>query len=255
ARLRFPDGVGEMTLDDQLVELPAVVLSMAGDPSVVRLSLAAEQLKRALMDLPGLSRIELDGEVDEQITVAVQDAELARLGLSPGAIGAVLAQRNQVAPGGFVVVEGRRINLLSNNEFEDLDSLRGTQIALPGGGSVPLSAIAEVWRTPVEPQAWQDGERVGALILYAQSSQVDAVQFGRDVRERVELLRADFAPLEIRELFFQPDQVKSRLDGLQQSLLVSMLIITVVIFYGMGWRMEIGRASCRERVSDSVLRA
>lgn len=239
-RLRFPDGVGEMTLDDQLVELPAVVLSVAGDPSVVRLSLAAERLKRALMDLPGLSRIELDGEVDEQITVAVQDAELARLGLSPGAIGAVLAQRNQVAPGGFVVVEGRRINLLSNNEFENLDALRGTQIALPGGGSVPLSAIAEVWRTPVEPvqpETWQDGERVVALNLYAQSSQVDAVRFGRDVRARVEMLRADFAPLEIRELFFQPDQVKSRLDGLQQSLLVSMLIITVVIFYGMGWRM------------------
>ncbi len=242
ARLRFPDGVGEMELDDRLDGLPAVVLAVAGDPSAVTLSLAAEQLKRQLMDLPGLSRIELEGEVDEQITIALQDSELSRLGLTPNTIAGILAQRNQVAPGGFLVVEGRRINLLSNNEFTSLDAIESTQIPVTSGGSVPLAAIADVRRTPVEPvqpETWQDGERVVVLSIYAESNQIDAIQFGSNLRSRVDLLRDNVAPLEIRELFFQPDQVESRLSGLQQSLLISMLIITLVVFYGMGWRMGV----------------
>lgn len=242
AETEFPDGVAEMTLDDRLTGLPAVVLALAGDPSVVTLSLAAERLKRDLMDLPGLSRIELEGDTREQINIALDDGELMRLGLSPNQLGQYLAQRNQVAPGGFLVVNDRRLNLLSNNEFSDLDAIRDTQIPLPGGGSVPLSAVARVWRSatePSEPSTYQDAEQVVALSLYTLKNQVDALQFGQRVRARIDSLRPDYAPLEIRELFFQPDQVAERLDGLMDSLMLSMLIITVILFLGMGWRMGV----------------
>lgn len=240
ARPQFPDGVADMTLDDRLTGLPAVVLAIAGDPSVITLSRAAEQVKRALIDIPGLSRIDIEGDADEQITIAFQDAELARLGLTPGFIANLLAQRNQVSPGGFVVVDNRRIGLLSNSEFSELADLRGTQIPLPSGGSVPLAAIADIWRSPVEPEqpaTWQNGERVVALNIFSEANQVDAIGFGALLRQRVQQIEGQFEPLEIRELFFQPDQVANRLNSLQQSLLISMLIITTVVFLGMGWRM------------------
>ena len=242
AQTEFPAGIAEITLDDRLSGLPAVVLALAADSSVVNLSLAAEQLKRDLMDLPGLSRIELEGETREQINIALKDAELVRLGVTPNQLAVLLGQRNQVSPGGFLVVNDRRLNLLSNNEFVDIDAIRETQIPLPDGGSVPLAAIADVWRSavePPEPSTWQDGEQVVALNLFTIKNQVDAIQFGVSVRDRVEQLRTDYAPLEIRELFFQPDQVKERLDGLQASLVLSMLIITAILFIGMGWRMGV----------------
>ncbi|MCI5106774.1 MAG: efflux RND transporter permease subunit [Pseudomonadales bacterium] len=242
AESEFPSGVLEISLDDRMMGLPAVVLSLAGSPSVVELSRQAEQLKRDLMDLPGLSRIELEGDSKEQINIALHDAELVRLGLTPNQLGQYIAQRNQVSPGGFIVVGDRRLNLLSNNEFLDIDAIRATQIPLPRGGSVPLSAVADVWRSatePPEPATFEDGEQVVALELYTIKNQVDAVQFGTDVRARVEQLREHYQPLEIRELFFQPDQVSDRLDNLMGSLMLSMLIITVILFLGMGWRMGI----------------
>lgn len=242
ARLEFPDGVRQMDLDDRMTSNPAVVLALAGDPSVVSLSLAAERLKRQLIDLPGLSRIDIEGNADEQITIAVQDAELNRLGISPGYLAGLIAERNQVSPGGFIVVDGKRVSLLSNNEFEDLSSIRSTQVALPGGGFVPLATIAEINRTAVQPEqpaTWMDGERVVTLNIFIQDNQVDAIGFGATLRQRIGELAPDFAPLEIREMFFQPDQVESRLSDLQGSLLLSMLIITLVVFLGMGWRMGI----------------
>lgn len=246
ASTQFPDGVRKMTLEDRLTGLPAVVLAMAGDPSIVRLSLAAEQLKRRLMDLPGVARIELDGQSGEQINISLRDAEMVRLGISPSSIARLIAQRNQVAPGGFLLLDDTRINLLSNNEFLDIEALRATQIPIPSGGSVPLVSIAQVWRSavePPEPSVWQDGEQVVAVGIFAHNNQVDAIQFGVNVRERVAQLQAEFAPLHIQELFFQPEQVESRLSELAGNLLVSMLIITLILFYGMGWRMGVLVAS------------
>ncbi|OFE12091.1 acriflavin resistance protein [Pseudohongiella acticola] len=242
ARLEFPAGVRQMELDDRVTSNPAVVLALAGDPSVVALSLAAERLKRQLTDLPGLSRIEIEGDVEEQITIAIQDAELNRLGISPAYIANVIGQRNQVSPGGFIVVNNKRISLLSNSEFEDLAALRSTQIALPDASSVPLASIADIQRTPIEPAppaTWMNGERVVTVNVYIQDNQVDAIGFGETLRQRVQEIAPDFAPLKIAELFFQPDQVESRLSDLQGSLLLSMLIITLVVFIGMGWRMGI----------------
>lgn len=242
AQTEFPAGVLEMTLEDRLIGLPAVVLAIAGSSSVVEMSLAAEQLKRDLMDLPGLSRIELEGETSEQINIALHDAELVRLGITPNQLAQYIVQRNQVSPGGFIVVGDRRLNLLSNNEFLDINAIRSTQIPLPQGGSVPLSAVAEVWRSatePPEPATFQDGEQVVALELFTIKNQVDALQFGDAVRARVATLHDEYAPLEIRELFFQPDQVADRLDNLMGSLMLSMIIITVILFLGMGWRMGV----------------
>lgn len=242
AVLEFPDGITEVSLDDRLTGLPAVVLALAGDPSVVVLSDAAERLKRAMAGLPGLSRIEIEGDADEQITIALNDAELARLQITPGQIANTLTQRNQVRPGGFIVLDNKRIGLIGNTEFTDVEELRSTQIPIPAGGSVPLSAFADIWRTAAEPEqpaVWQDGERVVAINVYSRANQVDAIRFGEDVRTRIAQIAPEFAPLEIRELFFQPDQVSSRLTELQNNLLVSMLIITAVVFLGMGWRMGI----------------
>ncbi|GAA0843798.1 efflux RND transporter permease subunit [Marinobacter szutsaonensis] len=246
ARLDFPDDVGQMALDDRLIDIPAIVLAVGGSPSVTELSDVAERLKQNLADIPGVSRIELDGDADEQITLALDDAALFRLGISPSRVLDTLARRNQTIPGGFVVVDGRRLSVLPNSEFADIDAIRATPIELPDGSQVPLAAAADVWRGPAEPrqpETWYDGERVVLVSLIMEEGTTDAIRFGEQVRERIEQLRPDFAPYEIREMFFQPDKVEERLDNLAWSLVLSVLIIVGVVFTGMGLRMGLLVAS------------
>lgn len=239
AQLQFPDGVGQMSLDDRLVDIPVVVLAVRGAPSLLELSRGAERLKDALMGLSSLSRIDIDAQADEQITLAIDDAALSRIGLTPEQLAQVVSSRNQVIPGGFVVAGGKRLAVLSNSEFVSIDDLRRTQIPLPDGSFVPLAAIAEVWRGPLEPaqsEAWYNGERVVLLNIYARRGQVDAIDFGIALRARVAELAPEFAPLQVEEMFFQPDEVATRLHDLEGSLLISMMIIIAVVFYGMGLR-------------------
>lgn len=246
ARRDFPDDVGLMELDDRLIDIPAVVLAVGGSASVTELSGVAERLKQNLSDIPGMSRIELEGDTSEQITLALDDAALFRLGISPKRILDTLARRNQTIPGGFVVVEGRRLSVLPNTEFTDIDAIRATPIELPDGSQVPLAAAAEVWRGPAEPrqpETWFDGERVVLLSIIMEEDSTDAIRFGERIRERLDQIRSDFEPYEIREMFFQPDKVADRLDDLAWSLVLSVLIIVAVVFTGMGIRMGLLVAS------------
>ncbi|MBZ2168948.1 efflux RND transporter permease subunit [Marinobacter sp. F4216] len=246
ARQDFPDDVGQMSLDDRLIDIPAIVLAVGGSPSVTELSSVAERLKQELLDIQGVSRIELDGDADEQITLALDDAALYRLGISPTRVMDTLARRNQTIPGGFVVVDGRRLSVLPNSEFADIEAIRATPIELPDGSQVPLAAAAEVWRGPVEPrqpETWFDGERVVLVNLIMEEGSTDAIRFGERVRERLDLIRSEFEPYDIREMFFQPDKVEDRLDNLAWSLLFSVMIIVTVVFLGMGIRMGLLVAS------------
>lgn len=246
ARRDFPDDVGLMELDDRLMDIPAVVLAVGGSASVTELSDVADRLKQNLSDIPGMSRIELKGDASEQITLALDDAALFRLGISPKRILDTLARRNQIIPGGFVVVEGRRLSVLPNTEFTDIDAIRATPIELPDGSQVPLAAAAEVWRGPAEPrqpETWFDGERVVLLSIIMEEDSTDAIRFGERIRKRLNQIRSDFEPYEIREMFFQPDKVADRLDDLAWSLVLSVLIIVAVVFTGMGIRMGLLVAS------------
>ncbi len=240
ARLEFPDEVGQMALDDRLIDIPAIVLALGGAPSVTELSAQAERLKNNLLDIPGVSRIGLEGDVDEQITLALDDAALYRLGISPSRVLDILARRNQVIPGGFLVVDGQRLSILPNSEFDDIDAIRATPIELPDGSQVPLAAVADVWRGPVEPrqpETWYDGERVVLLSLIMENGTTDAIRFGERVRARIEQIKGDFAPYTIKEMFFQPDKVGERLNHLAWNLVQSVAIIIAVVFTGMGIRM------------------
>ena len=99
ARLDFPDDVGQMVLDDRLIDIPAIILAVSGSGSVTELSDVAERLKQNLADISGVSRIELEGDADEQITLALDDAAMYRLGISPARVLDTLARVAQRSPG------------------------------------------------------------------------------------------------------------------------------------------------------------
>jgi multidrug efflux pump len=246
ARLEFPQDVGQMVLDDRVIDIPAIILAVSGAASVPELSDVADRLKDNLSDIRGMSRVELEADTEEQVTLALDDAAMYQLGISPARVLNTLAQRNQTIPGGYIVSEGRRLSVLPNSEFTSVDAIRATPIALPDGSQVPLAAAADIWRGPAEPrapEAWYDGERVVLVSLFMEEGSTDAIRFGERVRERLELIETDFAPYEIREMFFQPDKVEQRLQNLAWSLVFSVIIIVAVVFIGMGIRMGLLVAS------------
>ncbi len=240
AQARFPAGAQEPQIDDRIIDAATVVLSITGSNDQIAMQDAAEKLRNRMLSLDGVARIRMFGHTDEQITIAYDDAQATTLGLSPAALAAQIQGRNQVVPGGYLNTAGRQLQIRPQTDFSDLNSLQATPITLPNGTTLPLSSIAEVRlsaREPARETAWVDNQRAVVVGIISQNNTLNAELFGQQVRQRVEQLRPALAPLEINELFFQPDRVHDRLSELGGNLLAGVSIVAGILFLVMGLRM------------------
>jgi multidrug efflux pump len=240
ARGRFPEGVEPPVVDDRQVDAVTVVLALGGSDDIVELQQAAERLKKRLYSLDAVARIRLYGDSGEQITIAMDDARIQTLGITPRQISEQLSARNQVVTGGFVEVAGRQALIRPQAEFRSVEEIRNTPILIGAGRSVPLSSIAEVRLEVADPEvatAWVNNRQVVIVAVTISRNTVNVVQFGNHIRSFVEGLRSEFAPLTIEEAMFQPDRVKYRLSELGNSLLLGVSIVAAILILFMGLRM------------------
>jgi multidrug efflux pump subunit AcrB len=168
AEARFPEGVAKPTVDDRQVDATTVVLAISGSEDVVELQQAAERLKNRLYSISAVSRIRLFGDSGEQVTIAVDDARIQSLGITPAQIIEQLRSRNEITPGGFVEVAGRQTLIRPQTEYRSIEEIAATPIKLDGGKAIPLAAFAdvrlEVSDPPVET-VWMNGEQVVGIAV------------------------------------------------------------------------------------------
>ncbi|MEM9555366.1 MAG: efflux RND transporter permease subunit [Acidobacteriota bacterium] len=241
----FPLGVHAPDLDDDLISQDAVVYALLGASDPLVLLDAAERLKRALVSIDQVKRVDIFADPGEQITIEYDDATARRLGVDAQSLGLQLAQRSLIVPGGVVHLGQKTAILRPQTEFRSLDEIRSTPILLPSGSSVPLGELARVRRGPAEPprelMRW-NGEPAVGVALVPQDG-LDRVRLGEVVRERVAELVPSLAPVQIEEVVFQPDLVDERLSELTGSLRLGILIVALVLFLAMGPRLGIVVAS------------
>lgn len=239
ARAEFPAEATVPDLDRHLFDPESVVLAITGPNDVLALGDAAERIRRRLLSVPKVSRVQVSGDPGEQITVALDDATARRLGVDPRRLGALLDGRNTTLPGGSLRHGGQRVDLRPEGQFRTVEEVAATPVPLPSGAAVPLSTLAEVRRMPREPVAERmrlDGRVAVALGVVPQEG-IDAVAFGADVRAAVAELEGRFPELAITEVAFQPDKVEGRLSELGGSLLLGIGIVALVLFATMGLRL------------------
>ena len=203
----FPEGVAELTLEDKRMDIPAVVLSLTGSDDVVLLAEQAEKLKKQLLRVPGVSRIELNGDPDKELRVELDNATLNQLGINRDQIVAAIKANNQIIPGGLIRLDGHSLRIVSGSDVRQLEDLKSIPITLANGQKIPLNAVAHIHMAAREPktaQSYHNGVRAISLGIIARRGQVDALALGQALRAKVEDVRGDFAPLGIHETFFQP---------------------------------------------------
>jgi multidrug efflux pump subunit AcrB len=235
----FPAGVVEFSLDDQRMDIPAVVISVMGSNDTILMAEQADLLKRQLLSVPGVSRIDINGDPEKELRIELDNNTLHQLGINRNHVVASIQAHNHIIPGGLIRAGEHSLRIISGSDLQQTTDIETVPIQLPNGQQVPLYALGRVTMAPREPlasQSFHNGVRAVSLGIFTQRGQVDAITFGTLLREKLDQLRPDFASLDIQEAFFQPDYVQERLTTLQYNLLGSMVIIALCVIAALGWR-------------------
>ncbi|MEE4297636.1 MAG: efflux RND transporter permease subunit [Wenzhouxiangella sp.] len=256
AEQKFPADVRPPQLNDRVMDTHGIVLAVTGSENLLELLEAARALRRDLFQINNVARVDLLGDPGEQLLIRLDPARAGALGVDPAELAQQLAERNQTLAGGSLDVQGRSLLLTPLTDFDSLEELLQTPIQTSDGALLPLSELADVSLEvdqPASERIWLDGVPSVALGVVIPEDQLNAVEFGEQVRAHLDKIRAKYAPLEIQEMFFQPYWVEARLSELGRSLLIGMVTVAAILVVFMGLRLGLLVASILPIVIFSAL--
>jgi multidrug efflux pump subunit AcrB len=234
-----PAARGKSMVIDDFGDVYGIFLAITGDGfSFSELRRYAEFLRRELLQVASVKKVELFSEQQEVVFVEISRPRLAQLGIDEEQIYSHLQARNVAADGGRVRVGEEHIALDPKGAFTSAEDMLELVIGSDKTGrQLFLKDVATIERGNQDPPRRLlrfDGKpAIGLGISTAQGGNV--VTMGEGVRRKLQDLRR-FQPagIEIGEINFQPEAVSAATREFVFNLAKAVTIVFVVLFFTMG---------------------
>ncbi len=237
---KLPDGASEPKVRDDFGDVYGIYLALSGDGySSDELKDYADALKKELLRVPNVAKVDFWGIQEKAIYVEFNRAKLATLGIPHNKLFATLAQNNKMMESGQLEIDGEYPFFRVTGNIDDVEAIRNLYVSDSKGKLLRLGDLASVsrgHRDPPERIMRRNGrEAVGIGISIVEGGNV--VDLGRDVRK----LLNDLAPerpagMELFPINYQADDVERSLDEFLINLAESVAIVVGILLLTMGWR-------------------
>jgi len=243
----LPSGVTDPTFNDRFDEVYGIVYALTGDGyTYEEMREKAEKIRRHLLDVPSIKKVQLLGVQTEKIYIEVENSKLSQLGIDPSLITSTLQAQNAITAAGMLETSSDNVYLRVTGMFENLDDIRNIPIQA-GGRTLRLGDIAKVSRTyaePNDPQFYYNGEPALGIAL-AMESGGNILTLGESLVKTIEQIKKELpAGLEIHQTVNQPQIVTTSIDEFTKSLLEAIIIVLIVSFASLGVRPGAVAAVC-----------
>lgn len=196
-----------------------------------RLEKVADRLRERLARVPGVRIARHWGVPPSEVRVELDLARLSALRLAPTTVADALRSAGNDAPIGAVHAGERRFNVKSGGAFRDLGAIEAVPVRSVGGDVVRVRDVAKVAWAEDEPTHLIrfNGKRAVLVTVNAREGE-DA---GR-ISDAARVVLTDFertlpAGVKLERGFFQDQNVKHRLDGLQRDFLIAVGLVLITL--------------------------
>lgn len=241
AQAQLPPGAGPSIVFDDFGDVFGIFYALTGpDYTEADLYATAKLLRRELLLVPDVKKVELFGVQQEVIYVEMARDRMANLGIQPGEVFAALREQNLVVPSGRLDAGPMSFAMNPTGEWSGVEDFENLLIRGTGDGTlVFLKDIATVRRDFIDPPTTMlryDGKNAVGLGISTVSGG-NVVTMGAAIEERIRQL-APRIPLgmELHKVSFQADTVTEAINDFISNLVAAVLIVFVVLLFAMGLR-------------------
>ncbi|QNH04185.1 efflux RND transporter permease subunit [Pseudomonas sp. B11D7D] len=238
----LPAGVIGPLVNDEYsdVTFALFALKAKGEPQR-RLVRDAETLRQRLLHVRGVKKVNIIGEQAERIFVEFSHERLATLGIGPQEVFAALNGQNALTPAGSVETRGPEVFLRLDGAFDELQKIRDTPVIVQGR-TLKLSDVATVKRGYEDPATFlirNDGEPALLLGIVMREGW-NGLDLGRALNDEVSEINAELPlGMSLSKVTDQAVNISASVDEFMVKFFVALLVVMLVCFVSMGWRVGV----------------
>ena len=236
----LPAGViGPMVNDEYAdVTFALYALKAKGDPQRL-LVRDAEKMRQRLLHVAGVKKVNIIGEQPERIYVAFSHDRLATLGVSPQDIFSALNNQNALSPAGSIDTKGTKVFIRIEGAFDQLQKIRDTPISAQGK-TLKLSDIATVERGYEDPSTFfvRNNGEPAILLGIVMRDGWNGLDLGKSLDAEVASISSDLPlGMGLTKVTDQAVNIDLSVDEFMVKFFVALLVVMLVSFLSMGWRV------------------
>ena len=148
----LPDGVEKPVVQKfDISSFPIMELAVSAPRPLSEIYRVADRVVRErLSRIDGVAEVSLTGKRDREILIEIDPGRLRAYGLTLLEVVGLVAMENLNIPAGHITRGAAETTLRLVGEFEDPGAIAAIRLPLRGGGTIPLSEVAEVRDTVEE---------------------------------------------------------------------------------------------------------
>lgn len=243
----LPSGVEGPYFNDRFDDVFGNIYALTGDGySYEDLRERAEIIRRKLLGVPNVSKVDLIGIQAEKIFIEIETTKLAQLAIAPSDITNAVQAQNAMISSGMVETVSDNVYLRITGIFENMEDLRNTPIRA-SGHTFRLGDIAKIERSyidPADPKMYYNGQpAIGVALSMEKGGNI--LTLGENLDKAVSQIKNELPlGLELNTVSNQPKVVKESINEFVKSLAEAVVIVLIVSFLSLGMRSGVVVAFC-----------
>ncbi len=245
AKAELPDSAYDPEVETDFTSSYGLILGISSDDySYQQLNDVAESLRDRLKVVDGVKAVDIDGEIQQQISIDLDLNRLQQYGLSVADISTYLQARNINIPGGNLELGSSKVPVQITGEYASVEEIGNTIIGMStdSGNTVHLKDVADIYKTDEDTsiRATVNNEK-GVLV---------GVKFtdGENIPHITDELNGIISDFEKNDLYRdmhltriidQSVYIDDAIDLLNNNLFSAVLLVLIVIVFAMGIRSAI----------------
>jgi multidrug efflux pump subunit AcrB len=233
-RSELPEGILEPRV--QRVDIAGGPLGIysaeTSDMSLEELSWYVDNnVAKRLLSVEGMAEVRRSGGVSREIRIILDPAKMQANGLTASQVNAQLRQVNINAAGGRAEIAGSEQSVRVLGNAASAYALGETQISLPGGRSVKLSAIADVRDAYAEQRslATMNGRQVLSFRITRAKGYSDVTVYDQAMKA-LKQLEKDNPKVRFTQMFTSVDYVKDQYKSAMEAMVEGAVLAVLVVF-------------------------
>lgn len=238
----LPAGVIGPMVNDEFSDVTFALFALKAKGEPQRLLVRdAESLRQQILHVPGVKKVNIIGEQAERIFVSFSHDRLATLGISPQDIFSALNSQNVLTPAGSIDTQGPQVFIRLDGAFDKLDKIRKTPVVVQGR-TLQLSDVATVERGYEDPATFMirnQGEPTLLLGIIMRDGW-NGLDLGKALdAETAKINEGMPLGMTLTKVSDQSVNISSAVDEFMIKFFVALLVVMVVCFVSMGWRVGV----------------